>query len=75
MKQYITNSVLEVVRNYDIDSVHLTITLSLPVAGKNSSMMPHSVHTETGSAAKRIGAGQCESIGKDLSHEIKSAKT
>ncbi|MDT2191607.1 family 10 glycosylhydrolase [Paenibacillus larvae] len=77
VKQYITNSVLEVVRNYDIDSVHLTITsISFPVSGEE---FPDDAAFRTygngfGSKAdwRRDNVNQ---LVKDLSHEIKSAKT
>ncbi|MDT2275665.1 hypothetical protein P7H20_13645 [Paenibacillus larvae] len=54
----------------DIDSVHLDdYFYPYPVSGEGSLMMPHSVHTETGSAAKRIGAGTMNQLVKDLSHD------
>nr|WP_313784679.1 family 10 glycosylhydrolase [Paenibacillus larvae] len=77
VKQYITNSVLEVVRNYDIDSVHLDdYFYPYPVSGKNS---PDDAAFRTygngfGSKAdwRRDNVNQ---LVKDLSHEIKWAKT
>ncbi|MDT2260141.1 family 10 glycosylhydrolase [Paenibacillus larvae] len=77
MKQYITNSVLEVVRNYDIDSVHWTITLyPYPVMGR----IPDDAAFRTYGNVRQqsgIGAGgfTVNQLVKDLSHEIKSAKT
>ncbi|MDT2276979.1 family 10 glycosylhydrolase [Paenibacillus larvae] len=58
VKQYITNSVLEVVRNYDIDSVHLDdYFYPYPVSGEEFPDDAAFRTYETGSAAKRIGAG------------------
>ncbi|AQT83816.1 hypothetical protein B1222_04445 [Paenibacillus larvae subsp. pulvifaciens] len=77
VKQYITNSVLEVVRNYDIDSVHLDdYFYPYPVSGEE---FPDDAAFRTygngfGSKAdwRRDNVNQ---LVKDLSHEIKWAKT
>ncbi|WP_197336594.1 glycoside hydrolase family 10 protein, partial [Paenibacillus larvae] len=77
VKQYITNSVLEVVRNYDIDSVHLDdYFYPYPVSGEefpdDAAFRTYGNGFSSKADWRRDNVNQ---LVRDLSHEIKSAKT
>ncbi|MDT2248323.1 family 10 glycosylhydrolase [Paenibacillus larvae] len=76
VKQYITNSVLEVNRNYDIDLCSFgRLLLSHPVKGKNSPICRIPYIRKRVRQQSGLAQGHQNQLVKDLSHEIKSAKT